>query len=141
MGGFDHSFSNTQVLIAAACVLLLAIGLAFRILRRPRISPEEVERQRRLQLNITGKLIAGEIVDVNGWLIVFSYLVAGVAYTASQDVSSLQDLLPENAMSLLGPASVKFDPRNPANSIVICEGWTRAPGMARVEERQKTHAR
>jgi len=37
---------------------------------------------------------------------------------------SLQALLPSNPMSVIGPAQVKFDPRNPANSIVLCEEWS-----------------
>jgi hypothetical protein len=34
-------------------------------------------------------------------------------------------------MALLGPALVKFDPRNPANSIVICEEWSGLGGGGR----------
>jgi len=33
-------------------------------------------------------------------------------------------LLPADRMSMVGPASVKYDPRNPANSIVLCEQWS-----------------
>jgi hypothetical protein len=50
--------------------------------------------------------------------------VAGVVYTASQDLAALQSLLPRDPMTMVGPVSVKFDPRNPANSIVLCEDWT-----------------
>jgi hypothetical protein len=37
---------------------------------------------------------------------------------------TLEALLPEDQMSMIGPALVKFDPRNPANSIVLCEDWS-----------------
>ena len=68
----------------------------------------------------------GEIVDVEtaSASIVYSYNVAGVTYTASQDLSALQSRLPPDVMTMAGPVSVKFDPRNPANSIVLCEEWS-----------------
>ena len=44
--------------------------------------------------------------------------------TASQDVTDLQDKLPADRMSMVGAVSVKFVPRNAANSIVLCEEWT-----------------
>jgi hypothetical protein len=115
-----------EFVVAGGAVLLLATVAAIAIWRyfRRRLTPEERERLRRLGINGKGKLGDCEIVDVEGALIVFSYVVAGVTYTASQDISALQTVLPQDAMSMIGPASVKFDPRNPANSIVICEDWT-----------------
>jgi len=91
---------------------------------RPRVAPEELERRRRLTINGKGKLGDGEIIDFEGASIVYSYSVAGVGYTAAQDVMTLEALLPEDQMSMIGPALVKFDPRNPANSIVLCEDWS-----------------
>jgi hypothetical protein len=55
--------------------------------------------------------------------------VGGVGYTAAQDVMSLEALLPSHRMSMIGPALVKFDPRNPANSIVLCEEWSGLRGF------------
>jgi hypothetical protein len=66
----------------------------------------------------------GEIVDVETGLIVYSYSVAGMGYTASQDITGLQASLPADLMTLVGPVRIKFDPRNPANSIVVCEEWS-----------------
>jgi len=68
----------------------------------------------------------GEIIDVEtaSALIVYSYSVAGVIYTASQDMVALQSFLPQDVMTMVGPVSVKFDPRNPANSMVLCEDWS-----------------
>jgi hypothetical protein len=53
----------------------------------------------------------------------YSYLVRGVEYTASQEVSALLDRLPDD-LSSVGAVSVKYDPRNPANSIVVAEKWS-----------------
>jgi hypothetical protein len=112
-----------------AAELILTAGLAaggFLLWRflRPRVTSEERERLRRLMVNGKGKLGDGEIVDFEGAAIVYSYKVGGVGYTAAQDVMSLEALLPSNHMSMIGPALVKFDPRNPANSIVLCEEWS-----------------
>lgn len=113
---------------AAVAAGLAAAVVVYAIRRhlRGRPSPEELERARRTSLNRDGKMGDGEIVDVetDALSIVYTYSVAGVIYTASQDVSTLQSLLPREVMTMVGPVSVKFDPRNPANSIVLCEEWS-----------------
>jgi hypothetical protein len=101
-----------------------AIAVAAHRYFRKRPSAEEIERRRRALIQQTGKLGDGEIVDVDGLLLVYSYAVAGVNYTVSQDATALAALLPEDRMSLVGPVLVKYVPRNPPNSIVICEEWT-----------------
>ncbi|MDQ6665705.1 MAG: hypothetical protein M3Z23_15100, partial [Acidobacteriota bacterium] len=63
-------------------------------------------------------------VELQANVIEYSYHARGVGYTAWQDLSSLQAYLPEDRWSVVGPVSVKYDPRNPANSIVLCEQWS-----------------
>lgn len=113
------------IAVGAAC---MAAAVLIYVLqkRRKRPSPDELERRRRMHINQTGKMGDGEIVDVakESWSIVYSYTVAGVVYTASQDLTALQSALPEDLMTMVGPVSIRFDPRNPANSIVICENWS-----------------
>jgi hypothetical protein len=105
-------------------VIVAAIGtIVFWQLRR-RPTPEELERRRRELVNRTGKIGDGEVLDVDGVMISYSYSVAGVGYAVSQDLSAVIDRMPPDRMAVLGPVSVKFLPRNPANSIVICEEWT-----------------
>ena len=53
-----------------------------------------------------------------------SYDVGGVSYEASQDVSHLGQHIDLHTSQLGLPASVKYDPHNPGNSIVIAEGWS-----------------
>lgn len=122
-----RAFTFTRELAALGLGLsaVIAVGglLLWRSLR-PRIAPEEQERRRRVGINDSGKLGDGEIIDFEGAAIVYSYSVAGVGYTAAQDVMVLESLLPADRMSIIGPAQVKFDPRNPANSIVLCEDWS-----------------
>jgi hypothetical protein len=55
----------------------------------------------------------------------FTYSIGGIEYDATQDISSFRaGLLPEDDHLLVGPCSLKYLADNPANSIVICEGWS-----------------
>lgn len=114
--------SWASALIAFAVVLTAGFA-AWRFLKR-RPTAEELERLRRLQLHQKGKLSDGEILDVEGVSIVYSYSVAGVLYTTTQDATALQESLPQDRMTMVGPVMIKFDPRNPADSIVLCEEWS-----------------
>lgn len=86
--------------------------------------PEEVERARRAWLTHYGKLGGGEIVEMHENTIDYLYEVRGLTYRASQDTSSLREHLPSNYLTTIGGIGVKYDPRNPANSIVLSEKWT-----------------
>ena len=134
---FTSAPGSIPALIAAivgGLIVLAALAFGVRRYLRNRPSPADRERLRRLELNNIGKLKAGQVVDFvvdpDGPLIMYSYTVAGVQYSASQNVLALQSLVPGDAAALLGPTGVKFDPRNPANSIVVCEQWS---GLQRVK--------
>src|SRR5580658_4562183 len=101
-----------------------AAGLVGWQIFRRQPSAEELERRRREAIHINGKIGDGEILDVDGAVILYSYSVGGVEYTVGQDASAIASLLPEDRMRMVGPASVRFDPRNPPNSIVLCEKWS-----------------
>jgi hypothetical protein len=122
MPDFSAGFPSIPAVIAVALAAIIAVFLLLRRSNRP--TPEEIERRRRLAIQAGGKMGDGEIIDVNGNSLLYSYSVAGVNYTASQDATELRAMLPPDPMSLLGPISLKFDPRNPANSIVLCEQWS-----------------
>ncbi len=113
------------VSMLALCAIagLLTIS-AIVVLKRARKSPHERERKRRWVVNGKGRMGDAIITDVRDNLVIYEYSVRGVTYNASQDVSALSDLLPEDRLSLVGPASLKYHPQNPANSIVICERWS-----------------
>jgi hypothetical protein len=93
-------------------------------MRRKKPTPAELEARRRQWLATNGKLGGGEIVEVHEDLISYMYDIRGINYSSSQDVSALQNYLPADRWSIVGGVGVRFDPRNPANSIVISESWT-----------------
>ena len=55
--------------------------------------------------------------------LIYQYDVAGVSYEASQDVTYLRQFINLHSCRLGLPTSVRFDPQNPGNSIVLSERW------------------
>jgi len=105
------------------------------LLAKRRKSPEQREHERRTRINRVGRITVGTVIDVyeepasNGHasvsqLLVFNYDVAGVTYEASQDITNLRQYIDLKRCKLGLPASIKYDPQNPGNSIVISESWT-----------------
>jgi hypothetical protein len=124
MVGFVTYYEAARaVTLALAFVLIATLGvMGYRRWARSRITPEERERLRRAALVARGKMGDATVVEFREGLIFYSYSVRGVVYTASQDTSGLEDRLPAD-LSSVGAAWVKYDPRNPANSIIFSEEW------------------
>ena len=98
-----------------------------------RPSAAELERRRRSELYAHGKMGDANLLEYREHMVVYSYAIGGVEYMASQDLSDLQPLVPADRWSTIGPASIKYDPRNPANSIVLSEEWSGLRSVHRVE--------
>jgi hypothetical protein len=117
-------------LIAGGSVTLLG---AYVLLRRKPKSPEEIERERRAWLETTGRITDGTVIDVqelasaNGHppavMLIYKYDVAGVSYECSQDVTYLRHWINLHSCRLGLQTSVKYDPQNPGNSLVVSENW------------------
>ena len=106
------------VALAAILLVLLAV-LGYRVWQHSRVTAEERERRRCARLVAAGKISDAMLVEIRDNLVFYSYGVRGVEYTASQDISRLAvDFSGVSAMS------VKYDPRNPANSIVVADEWS-----------------
>jgi hypothetical protein len=101
--------------------LVGAIG--YRAWKASRVTPEERERRRRAMLVAIGKMGDATLMEIREEFLFYGYQVRGAEYTASQDVSALRDKVPGD-LSLLSALSVRYDPRNPANSIVVAEEWS-----------------
>jgi hypothetical protein len=114
--------SALTVALAALLVILLSV-IAYRAWQHRRVTPEERERRRRAWLVATGKLGDGSLVEIRADHIFYSYAVRGVEYTASQDITTLTEKVPAD-LSQMPSVGVKYDPKNPANSIVVAEEWS-----------------
>jgi hypothetical protein len=123
---------NPQYLIivgaAAAGALLAGVWLRGR-----RKSPQQRESERRERLNQVGRITDGTVVDVselneNGrgamQLLIYNYDVRGVSYEASQDITHLRQFVDLHSCRIGVPTSVKYDPQNPGNSIIVSERWS-----------------
>ena len=119
------------VLGGVAAAAAAAWGIHRYFTSRP--TPAELERRRRNDLHARGKMGDANLLEYREHVVFYSYAIGGVEYTACQDVGDLQSLLPSDRWSAIGPASIKYDPRNPANSIVLCEEWSGLRTAHRVE--------
>src|SRR5436305_9453445 len=108
--------AETVTLVLAGVLAVILSIMGYRAWQRSRVTPEERERLRRAALVAHGKMGDANLVEVREDLVFYSYGVRGVEYTASQDVSLLKQYMPSD-LSTVGPVSVKYDARNPANSI------------------------
>ena len=139
-----------QQWVAVAAVAVLLLGVLYWALRR-RPTPDEIERKRRAHINQIGRIAEGHVVEIfeapadpanssrgvfsrkkrdsspaNGSrkLVHYTYSVSGVSYSTAQDVT---DLEARSALRLLVAgqhASIKYDPANPGNSILIADDWS-----------------
>jgi len=113
------------------CVALVAA--AYFLLRRKPKTAEELERERRQWLERVGRITDGTVIDVQelsgegkrhaSTLLIYQYDVAGVSYEASQDVTYLRQWINLHSCRLGLPTSVRYDPQNPGNSLVVSEKW------------------
>jgi hypothetical protein len=122
-----------DLILIVATVLVLAAGVTLLILWQRK--PKDKERRRRLTVNQYGRIGDATITDMQGDVLFYSYSVAGVSYTASQNVAALRDRMPPEVERLIGrAASLKYAPKNPANSILICELWSGLRSGATIRE-------
>jgi Protein of unknown function (DUF3592) len=117
--------------VAAGGLALIALGMAF-IGKKSRKSPDQKEKERRTRISMGGRITDGTVIDVqelspNGHpaatMLIFQYDVGGVSYEASQDVTLLRQWINLHSCRLGLPTSVRYDPQNPGNSIVVSEKW------------------
>jgi hypothetical protein len=101
--------------------------------RSRRKNPDQLEHDRRMRISEIGRITDGTVIDVNEMqtngsgelqLLIYHYDVAGVSYEASQDVSTLRHMVDLHSCRSGLMTSIKYDPSNPGNSIVISESWT-----------------
>ncbi|MBW4039297.1 MAG: DUF3592 domain-containing protein [Acidobacteria bacterium] len=119
--------------IALAGAAVAVAGGMWWYARAHRTPSEELERRRREALANSGRITDGVILDARSLnneesvsatpeVLVYSYSVAGMTYNCAQDVSPMpQQVL---GFRIDQPVQVRYDPRNPGNSIIVSETWT-----------------
>jgi hypothetical protein len=129
---------------------VLAIVLIVYAFARPHVDPEEAERKRRLHLNHIGRIAEGQVVDLAEQaaaplverrsligsrskplqdsrprhLVLYSYSISGVTYHTAQDITGLESQVRFDRLMAGQQASVKYDPSNPSDSILVADDWS-----------------
>lgn len=135
--------SDWRIWILSAAGLAVVAGTFISRLFGGTPDPEEIERRRRAYLNQIGRIVEGQITDlmevaedtvpqkrakelVDGQrkLVCYSYSISGVSYETAQDITTLQSRTEMNRIITGLPASIKYDPSNPSNSILIADDWS-----------------
>jgi hypothetical protein len=123
---------NWEIAAGLTAAAAVAAGAAWLILRR-RPSADEVERARRQFLVQSGRLVDGMLLDIyeveakDGrtlTMLLFKYRIGGVDYESSQDITAMRELVNAAEVRAGFPCTVRYQPGNPYNSIVVGEGWT-----------------
>ena len=140
--------------MGAVAIVAAATAVVLRQYFQKPENPEDEERRRRSQLNQVGRIVEGLVVELvesqgaglpspgsetfsgrkstaaglggNGVrrLVRYSYSIAGVTYETAQDVTGLEERLCLERIASGQPASVKYDPSNPSNSILVADDWS-----------------
>ena len=133
---FGITLRETQLASGITVVAAMGIASAVYWMSRKRPSPDELERDRRDALVQKGRIIDATVLDISEvspeesdralgmQLILYQYDVAGVTYECSQDVTLLQHVVDIHKIRLSFPASVRYDPHNPGNSLIVAENWS-----------------
>lgn len=121
-----------ETIAGAAAVAVMAAGALWLVLRK-RPSEDEIERTRRQFLVQSGRLVDGMLLDIYEveakggrrlTMLLFNYRIAGVDYECSQDITAMGEVVNPANVRAGFPCSVRYQPGNPQNSIVVAEGWT-----------------
>ena len=120
--------------IAAGTVLFggIAAGAAWLIFRK-RPTPLEIEFARRQFLTQSGRLVDGTLLEVTevpdksgqpATFLLYEYKIGGVDYECSQEITHMGATLDSDHIRAGFPCSVRYQPGNPENSIVVAESWS-----------------
>jgi hypothetical protein len=140
---------NGRELLPLIGLAVFAILILYFWLRRKPEDAAEIERQRRAYLNKVGRIVEGQVLEIaeqpretkeakqggmfakpraipNGTrkLIHYTYSISGVTYETAQDITGLEERLVLSRVAAGQTASVKYDPSNPSNSILIADDWS-----------------
>lgn len=140
------AFSGAAVLVAGGLVVS-------RLFSRPH-DPDETERFRRTHLNQIGRIVEGHVIELmeiqreavelrsiafrrvrkapadnappdnHRKVVSYSYSISGVSYETAQDITGLEEHACLDRLVSGQPASVKYDPSNPSDSILVADDWS-----------------
>jgi hypothetical protein len=142
-------FADLKMALGMGAAAIVAIAMVAYAFFRPAEAPENLERKRRLQLNQIGRIAEGQVVDVvehppeeppkpglfgprtppvvdnrPRHLVSYSYAISGVTYHTAQDITGLESQIKFERLVTGQPTSIKYDPANPTDSIIVADDWS-----------------
>jgi hypothetical protein len=140
--------ADWKVALAMGAAAVAATAMVAYAFLRPTESPADMERKRRLQLNQIGRIAEGQVVELvehppeepvskrfgsrarpvpdtrPRHLVSYSYAISGVTYHTAQDITGLEGQIRFERLVTGQPASIKYDPANPSDSIIVADDWS-----------------
>lgn len=142
--------ADWKLILAMGGAALVGVAMIAYAFFRPAESPEEIERKRRLHLNQIGRIAEGQVVDLMQQapepqkirkglfgsrarpldnpaprhFVSYSYAISGVTYHTAQDITGLHSQVHFERLVAGQPASIKYDPANPSDSILVADDWS-----------------
>jgi hypothetical protein len=141
--------SDWKLLLAMGGAAVAGIAMIAYAFFRPAEDPEAIERKRRLHLNQIGRIAEGQVVELVAHpaesratkglfgsrarppanlsprqLVSYSYAISGVTYHTAQDITGLESQVRFDKLVAGQPASIKYDPSNPTDSILVADDWS-----------------
>lgn len=142
--------ADWKLILALGGATIAAIAMIAYAFFRPEENAEEIERKRRLHLNQIGRIAEGQVVELvqhapdqqekkklifgsrarplsnlgPRHFVSYSYAISGVIYHTAQDISGLQSQVRFERLVAGQPASIKYDPANPSDSILVADDWS-----------------
>jgi hypothetical protein len=142
--------ADWRLTLSMAAAALAAVAMVAYAFLRPAVDMVGAERKRRLHLNQIGRIAEGQIVELvehppepqarrrglfgagsrpladarQRQLVSYSYAISGVTYHTAQDITGLEGQIRFERLVAGQPASVKYDPSNPTDSILVADDWS-----------------
>jgi hypothetical protein len=142
--------ADWKLVLAMAAAAIAGVAMIVYAFLRPAVNPEAEERKRRLHLNQIGRIAEGQVVDLvehppesketrkglfgpsarpltdmrPRHLVSYSYAISGVTYHTAQDITGLESQVRLERLVPGQPASIKYDPSNPVDSILVADDWS-----------------
>ena len=142
--------ADWKLVLAMAGAAIAAVAMIVYAFLRPAVDQDAEERRRRLHLNQIGRIAEGQVVELleqqpeskkarkglfganarpladvrPRHLVSYSYAISGVTYHTAQDITGLESQVRLERLVPGQPASVKYDPSNPVDSILVADDWS-----------------